>query len=371
MKRLSIIFILFVNVLSAMLAMVSCSSGVNTPQRQVPYDGTITTGTIMTNKAPVQVLGTTATNLAGAGLSEPPGGISLPSGGDKVYSVQLDLAPSKTVYLPGEQVQMTVTLTNTSEGDVEPLVISPFPPKISLVPAGSFSGPAVPPNINPALASGAVKTFPAGSGEKTLAKGEKATFGLKWDQKDENGKQASPGWYYYEFSYSANQESSGPGGGISGGRDRAFLIQYPQGAMQKVIEVNQSCTVSDLPFLVNGETKLIDVALTLEEVELNETGATFYATMTSPDNPVSGYNGPEWHGHIPLASQYAVDGIVKDARAPNSQFLDNEVDFRWGASADDPNYLDPVPADAKNLTFTIPDIGPDWKGPWEFNISLR
>jgi hypothetical protein len=38
---------------------------------------------------------------------------------------------------------------------------------------------------------------------------------------------------------------------------------------------------------------------------------------------------------------------------------------------DDDNYLDPVPADAKELTFVIPEIRPNWPGPWEFGIPLE
>jgi len=302
-------------------------------------------------------------------------GITPPTGRENVYSVHMDLVPSKQVYLPGEEIQMALILTNASQGEVEPVLVSSLPPAVSLVKTGSFSGPAVPPGVvlppSEAGKTGAVKTFPAGNDEKKLAKGEKLTYNLIWDQKDKDGNQVSPGWYNYKSTCYYRPESSG-NNVVSGVGNRAFLIQYPQGAMTKTIEVNQSRTLNSVPLqIMGGGTMLVDVVITLERVELNEMGATFYATMTSPNNPVSSYNNPEWMGHVPLSAQFVVDGVVKEARAPNSKFLDTGIKFRWGASPDDDNYLDPVPADAKKLTFVIPEIRPDWESPWEFEIPLE
>jgi hypothetical protein len=306
-----------------------------------------------------------------------PGDVLLPhTGRENVYSVQLDLVPSKLVYLPGEKVQMELILTNASKGKVEPVIVSQLPPVVRMVEAGSITrqAQAVPPGVilpGPESAKSViVKTFPAGTEEKTLAAGEKATYQLTWNQKDENGNQVSPGWYYYETNYNFRPESAKEDRN-AGLRDRAFLIQYPQGALQKIIEVNQSRMIPGLPLTIGDETKPVDVVITLKRVELNEMGATFYTTMSSPDNPVSGYNNPEWMSRIPMGAQYMVDGVVTEARAPVSQFLDSGIEFRWGATPDDPNYLDPVPADAKEITFVIPEIGYDWKGPWEFAIPLE
>lgn len=294
-----------------------------------------------------------------------------PPGRQNVYSVQIGLVPSKPVYIQGENVVMDVVLTNTSRGDVESVIVSPLPPEVNLVTAGVFLGPAMPPGVTaPGREPGKPsKTFSAGTGERKLAVGENVTYRLTWDQKDENGNQVSPGWYFYESNFNFRQESSQTGSG-TGIRNRAFLIQYPQGALRKTIVVNQARTVTGLPLMVNGETKPVDVTITLERVELDENGATFYATMNSPDNPLAGYSN-EWQGRIPMSSQYIIDGVVKDARAPSSQFLDSGITFRWGASPDDPNYLDPVPSDAKQLTFVIPEIGNDWEGHWEFKIPLK
>jgi hypothetical protein len=322
------------------------------------------------NQAPVVIPAPTSP----PGAPEGPG-FTPPSGRGNVYSVQIDLVPSKLVYMSGEQVQMELIMTNASQGEVEPVIVSPLPPAISLVKSGALSNRPLPPGVDaPDLEPGesaSVKTFPAGTEERKLAVGEKVTYHLIWDQKDTDGKQVSPGWYYYEYRYDFRKESSSEGVG-SGGRDRAFLIQYPQGAMQKSIEVNQSRTLTGVPLVtMEGETKLVDVVITLERVELNEMGATFYAEMTSPNNPVSGYSNPEWAGRIPMSAQYIVDGEIIEARAPNTKFLDSGIQFRWGASPDDDNYLDPVPADAKELIFVIPEIEPNWKGPWGFKIPLE
>lgn len=315
-----------------------------------------------TNEAPV-VVPTPTPPPDRAGV---PGPVP-PTGRENVYSVQIDLVPSKLIYPPGELVQMELVLT--SKGEVESVIVSPLPPVISLVASGVFLGPAMPPNVNRGTEVGKpVKTFPAGTGEKTLAKGEKLTYNLTWDQKDEDGNQVSPGWYYYESRYNFRQESSEEGIG-SGIRERAFLIQYPQGAMQKTIELDQVRMVTGLPLTVDSETKLVDLVINLKRVELNEKGASFYVVASSPNNPVSGYNNPEWLSRRPEA-QYVIDGVIKDPRAPNTRFLDSGIEFRWGAWGDDDNYLDPVPSDAKELTFTITQLG-DWEGPWEFRVPLE
>ena len=349
------------------------------PTTSLPPDPSISIPTAPLSTAAATTTGTTTANDKSVIVPAPvaPPGMTLAPmpGRTNVYSVEIDLIPSKQVYLLGEQIDMKLVLTNASTGDVEPVVVTSLPPVMNLIRTGTFSGPAVPPGVivppSEAGQSGAVKTYAAGTGEKTLAKGDKLKYNLTWDQKDIDGNQVSPGWYNYESNCSYRPESSENNVGSGVGK-RAFLIQYPQGAMQKTIEVNQSKTITGLPITsVNGETKLVDVTITLERVELNELGATFYATMTSPNNPVSGYNNFEWLSHVPLSAQYTVDDMVKEARSPNSQFLDDGIKFRWGASADDPNYLDPVPADAKEIFFVISEIRPDWIGPWEFKIQLK
>ncbi len=284
-------------------------------------------------------------------LSRPPGQQIDRS---NVYSVQLELVPSKTTYLPGEPIEMQVTLTNDSSGKVDPVAVEPYPPVIYIVIPGET------PEANKLI-----KTFPTGSDQKTLAMGEEASYSLNWDQKDDQGQQVAPGWYFYEFKYNVIIPGMGRMG--SGGADRAFLIRYPQGAMQKTLTLNQTQTVREFPFAnIDGNKQSIDLEVTLEQVEMSALGVSFLAVAKSAHNPVSGYNNPAWMNGFRQA-QYVVDGTVKDARAANTRFLDSGIELRWG---NNDAYLDPVPADAKKLTLVITRLG-DWQGRLEFPIPLN
>lgn len=89
---------------------------------------------------------------------------------------------------------------------------------------------------------------------------------------------------------------------------------------------------------------------------------------TGDQTPVAS-TSPSSEATLAVPAPIAPPGMTPGA--PSAQFLDSGVEFRWGASTDDPNYLDPVPADAKELTFVIPAIGLDWKVPWEFKVKLN
>jgi hypothetical protein len=295
----------------------------------------------------------------------------LPPARNNVYSVQSKITSSKQVYMPGEQIKMELTLTNASTGDVEPVYVSPLPPGIKLVTSGLTSNLALPPNVDPleGMTAGApVKTFPAGTGEAKLAVGENITYELTWDQKTDGGIQAPSGWYFYETEFSIRRESSTKIDSTSGSRTKAFLIQYPQGAMQKTIDLNLTQTLTGLPFTTENETRSINLVLTLNQVVLDEKGASFYAVVTSPGATFSRKDQPQWAVGANMA-RFIVDGVMNNARAANMQVSDNKIELRWGAWGNDPNFLDPVPADARSLTFVINRLF-EWEGPWEFEIPL-
>lgn len=130
------------------------------------------------------------------------------------------------------------------------------------------------------------------------------------------------------------------------------LIQFPQGAMEKSIEVNQPQTAEK-------------VTITLERVELSATGAKVYAFTTPPSYGLQeggpGLPSPSMMVHAD--AQYSVDGgPVKEMGLSANRFLKNGIQLIW-------ENLDPIPSDAKVLTFTITKLG-DWEGPWEFFIPL-
>ncbi len=281
----------------------------------------------------------------------PPGVTPPPRPTGPPFNVGVDFVPSKTTFVPGETIEVVLKLKNNSP---EPVAVT-LPPKVSLVVPG------------PEPDSGTVvHTFPAGTQEQRLAVGETVTYKLTWDQKDEKGNPASPGWYFVDYMLPIRKESPPVMDWGQGGRSRLFLIQYPQGAMQKTIELNQSQTITGVPLNVGSINMPVNLVMTLKRVELTEKGASFFVLASSSNNPVSGYNNSEWAGHWATA-QYVVDGIVKDARVSNTIFSDSGIELRWGYNE---SYLDPVPADAKELTFRITRLG-DWQGPWEFKVQLK
>jgi len=281
----------------------------------------------------------------------PPGPVTPPTA---TYSVQIDLFPSQTVYMSGEEVEIEVRLTNES---VEPVAVTQMPPKLGLVMPESGDDDAR-----------VIYTFNAGDEERELAVGETAIYSFTWDQRDEDGEKAPPGWYFGEFEYTVRPQTAPENEWRTGGRDRLFLIQYPQGAMEKIIEPDQSQTATGLPLEVENEVIPVDLVITLKRVELTEEGASFFVLLTSPDNPLPSYDEVWWHIALDEQAQYVFDGTVKDARSANTRYTEDGIELRWGREG---NYRDPVPADAEELTFIITRLGDDWEGPWEFTAPLE
>lgn len=250
------------------------------------------------------------------------------------------------------KVEIEVRLTNES---VKPVIVTQMPPKLSLVLPGPVEDTVK-----------VVRTFNAGTEERELAVGETVTYKLTWNQKDEAEQQAPPGWYFGDFEYAVRKETPPAQDWRSGGRNRLFLIQYPQGAMEMVTKLNQSQTITGLPFDVDGEVKQIDIIFTLKRMELSRERASFLVLVTSPDNPLPDYDNHNWRS-MRIDAQYVIDGVVKDARPHNRKFTDDGIEIRCGYNG---SYLDPVPSDAKQLTFIISRFG-DWEGSLEFKIPLE
>jgi hypothetical protein len=263
----------------------------------------------------------------------------------------VEAAPAKTVYLPGDEVEIQFEFKNVS---TEPITVTPFPPLIGITPP-----------VTVHWKEQIIRSFPTGSEELHLQPGEIAVYTLIWDQKDNSGQQVAPGYYGVNADIKAQvveADGSKSAYGTSG-RVTKLLIQFPQGAMEKNIEANQAQTVTGLPFTWKREELSIDLTITLERAELTADGAKFSAFATSPNSPSAGYDHPQWSG--PVWAQYTVDGVIKDAGLAGMRYLDDGIQLCWG----DDTGLDPLPSDAKELTFTITEFG-DWEGPWEFRIPL-
>jgi hypothetical protein len=245
----------------------------------------------------------------------------------------LTVTPYQDAYLPGEPVSVELSLVNISS---EPVIMSPYPPEIEI----TLSRPVE-----------VVQTFAAGSGEVELEPGEKVAYTLAWNQRNSKGQLVAPGYYNLNIIIS-NFRINGISFGCAGTPTKV-LIQYPQGAMEKSLDLNQSQTV-------NG------ITITLQRVEMTTTGMTLYAFNVPPDYSLP--QGPMLPSpqlmSLHATAEYSVDGgMEKQAGLSGIRFLDDGMLHTW-------DNLDPVPSDAKQLTFTITKLG-EWEGPWEFTLFLE
>lgn len=236
----------------------------------------------------------------------------------------------------GEKVDITLSFTNEAS---EPRIMSPFPPKINIEQ----------PNMQPP--DNIVCSFPAGTKEVRLEPGETVTYNLIWDQRDGGGQQVDFGWYGVEVTVVSRKLSETVKGSVRGWATRVLILPS-QGVMEKTIEVNQSQTVAGITFVLN-------------RVEMTPTGMTVYAFNTPPDYGLpQGPMLPPPQFMIHAEAEYSLDGSsVKKTSPSGIRFLENSTQHTW-------DYLDPVPSDAKECTFTITKLG-DWEGPWEFKVPLE
>ena len=282
----------------------------------------------------------------GGGPEPPPTPVSGVTATPAPPPIEVKATTSQTTCLPGETITIEFSVKNTG---TEPLTIRSGPPEFQVQSVESLSY---------------VWVFPPGREQVTLAPGEIVTYTFVWDQRDASGQQVLPGEYSVSsFHYVAFGEGwiegwEHPTRRVSAGTARV-QIEYPQGAMEKSIEVNQSRTADGL-------------TINLERVELSATGCEVYA-FTTPHNfdPSQGPPGPPPQSMI-ASAQYSVDGgPQRDAGHRGSTIREDGMELHWLK-------LDPIPSDAKVLTFTITEVellfaqtGPsEWSGPWEFEIPL-
>jgi hypothetical protein len=253
----------------------------------------------------------------------------------------------------GESVDVELVFTNEAS---ELRMISPYPPEIKIVKLPDWNPP-----------DSAVRGFPAGSDELELQSGDSVSCPLNWDQKDDGGQQVAPGWYGVEVTLASKKVSDETSGHVRGVAVK-ILVLPPQSVMEKTIDVNRSITETDLPFTWNREEQSIKVTITLEQVEMTHESVRFTALVTSPSYSLPQgptLAPPQWM--LAAYAQYTVDGITKDAGVAGMRPQENGLQLRWGY---EPENIDPIPSDSKEMTFTITRLG-DWEGPWEFKIPLE
>ncbi len=285
----------------------SITGSTSTPVPQPSPEPTVT-------PTPVSVITSTPSSTPG---SSPP--------------LKFKVNPLKSFFMPGEEVKIAIVFENAGS---ELLTLRPYPPEIKLVKYHPYS---------------VAHVFDPGDGELKLMPGENTTYILKWNS-DAN---LTPGFYYVEIEctgdYGSKEDWS-----VSTSLGR-ILIQYPQGAMEKDVDVNQTQ-------IVNGVTVI------LEKVEMTSVGGKVYVlvqlpvtpqTSSSPSAPLPEPTPPPGK----YTAVYRIDGSdEKHAYSPGLKWVDDRLRITWS--------IDPIPADTKEMTFVITEIS-EWKGPWEFRINLE
>jgi hypothetical protein len=286
---------------------------------------------------------TTATTTETASTTTPAPGISL--------GVTFDRLPD-VVTNYGDDVKLDLSFSNHAP---ETRVMSPFPPEIKII--------EMPDVIPPATV---VRIYPPDGNQVEMPPGGTASYTLDWDQKDDNGQQVSPGWYGVEITM-VSRNASDFTDRVRGVASRVLVLP-PEGVMEKTIEVDQSQTATGLPFDWGDQGERIDLAITLQRVEMTADSVGFTVMVTSPSyNPPQGPGLPDPQWMLGAYATYTVDGEVKDAGVAAMNPLEDGLRLQWGYG---PESITPIPAGAKELSFTITKIG-DWEGPWRFEIPLE
>ena len=236
----------------------------------------------------------------------------------------------------GQEVSFELVFSNTTE---ETVTATPFPPRVTIVGA---------------LALRPARIVPEGAQTVEIGALGNATHSLVWDQRDDAGAQVAPGWfslYVGSMTVTRGDESVETGFPVA----LQVFVDYPQGSMERVIEVGTTETVSG-------------VSVTLERVELHSQGITFTAFVSPPD-----YVAPEIDEdgaalrEVDAPAAYVVDGVATPIDYAQLEYLEEGVRLTWGLNQ---TGLPPAPSDARELTFRVFVFG-TWQGPWQFHISLQ
>ena len=244
--------------------------------------------------------------------------------------------PGRYSFLLGEDIFIGLSFENVSK---ETFRLEPFPPEIKILRRPPYNE--------------VVRSFPAGTGSKSLEPGEytfiAADYTLFWDQRDDQGQQVPYGRYLIKLGGIRYGEGWMP---LNFERAVWVIIQPAEGAIEKDIQVNESQTV-------NG------IAITLEEVVLSDiVGVKFYAFNTPPDYRLpQDPKSPPPHLVLDAEAEYSLDGgLAIKAGSSYFSFYENGMRHSW-------KHLDPVPKGTKEIIFTITRLG-DWEGPWEFRVPI-
>jgi hypothetical protein len=230
---------------------------------------------------------------------------------------RVDAQTDKSIYRPGEAVNIEVTMKNTSAG---PLTVDKYPPILSLMQSGTNQ---------------TAYTFAGGTGPRTFAAGESASYNLAWDQMDYKGRPAT-GSYYLELE---DLENKGQAIKLNLVNPVYFEIRTDatQTGTTRTIEVNASQSS-------NG------ITVTMQRMAISDYGIGLYASVTPPGDykAVKGISGYRATQDYTATATYSFDqGWVNEARQSSVEYLANGMNHTW-------TVLVAVPAGAMSSTSISP-----------------
>ena len=231
-----------------------------------------------------------------------------------------------------ESVEVQITFTNF---DSAARTIESFPPEIKIE------------SRNRTSVDDIARTFSAGDEQIELQPGESRQYTLVWNQQNDSGQQVPYGWYGIRANMSSRVTTDTTSTQGSEGQVMRVLVSPPGGAMEKSLE----------PGLVQASG---DVLVKVEMLEMTSTGARLQ-TLAVPENYDSSDVSAGW---IDTEAEYKIDdGDWKPAKKDMFGTLQLKEGVRYIFD------LDPVPADTRQLTLRITEIGKK-QGLWEFEIPL-
>lgn len=278
------------------------------------------------------------------------------------HMVEIKAVALKEVYEPEEKVEVEFLFVNIYD---ETIVLN-CPPEIWVKCYGLTIEAKSPEDY-------IVRSISGGSEGLVIQKHSAETFRFVWDQKDDEGRLVVPGYYYIRVNETPVSASGKEGNRLT--EEFRIFIQYAQGAMDKVVEVNKSKTIKGVPIGKAGEGLFSELTIKLEKVELTDNSARFVAIATLPE-----YIYEDSHNYYPMhwfrstQGEYSFNGFTKSAGGADEEPCEYGFRLIWGGIRS----IDPIPSDAKELIFRVKvkledyyDLTGTWYGPWEFKIPLE
>lgn len=259
--------------------------------------------------------------------------------------LEMNDVTTKLWYLPGELVEVRFLWRNTATEFVK---VKPFPLAIDIL--CPFTGNVIWSRLG-------------GLGELKLNPNETLTHTLVWDQRDHSGQIVAPGYYFLRVRYNVTRDSAKPQSSdapYDGYPPLKILVQFPQGAVDRVIALEQTRSLAD------------GSSLTLERLILSQLGVKAYAFLIPVKYVSPGPKEPPPEPLITFAQYRLGSEPFKSIGVAESHFFEGGIHLEW-------DLINPIPKGAKLLTFVIDELRwrdnsgemHMWPGPFEFQVELE